>query len=96
MSFDFIPHDNLHPTGMALVTIDDSGNPIFEVANFRDCAYDFIEINEENHNLINADTDCLYFGTLAQRSDLSRKTIQSFFNRGFKYFADLNLPTEFL
>ena len=93
LSFDFIQHDNLHPTGMALVTLDDSGNPKFKIEP--DCAYDFIELNDENNNLISAATDCLYFGTLAQRSNISRKTIQSFFNRGFKYFADLNLRQNF-
>jgi fructokinase len=93
LSFEFIQHDNLHPTGMAIVHLDDSGNPNFKIDT--DSAYDFIEINDENEHLIFADTDCLYFGTLAQRSDLSKKTIQSFFNRGLKYFADLNLRQNF-
>ena len=93
LSFDFIQHDNLHPTGMAIVHLDDSGIPNFKIDV--DSAYDFIEMNDENENLIIADTDCLYFGTLAQRSELSRKTIQSFFNRGLKYFADLNLRQNF-
>ena len=93
LSFEFIQHDNLHPTGMAIVHLDDSGIPNFKIDT--DSAYDFIEMNDENKNLIIADTDCLYFGTLAQRSDLSRKTIQSFFNRGLKYFADLNLRQNF-
>jgi fructokinase len=93
LSFEFIQHDNLHPTGMAIVHLDDSGIPNFKIDT--DSAYDFIEMNDENENLIIADTDCLYFGTLAQRSELSRKTIQSFFNRGLKYFADLNLRQNF-
>jgi fructokinase len=93
LSFEFIQHDNLHPTGMAIVHLDDSGNPNFKIDT--DSAYDFIETNDENEHLIFADTDCLYFGTLAQRSDLSKKTIQSFFNRGLKYFADLNLRQNF-
>ncbi len=93
LSFEFIQHDNLHPTGMAIVHLDDSGNPNFKIDT--DSAYDFIEMNDENEHLIFADTDCLYFGTLAQRSDLSKKTIQSFFNRGLKYFADLNLRQNF-
>ena len=93
LSFEYIQHDNLHPTGMAIVHLDDSGIPNFKIDN--DSAYDFIEMNDENENLIIADTDCLYFGTLAQRSELSRKTIQSFFNRGLKYFADLNLRQNY-
>ena len=93
LSFDYIQHDNLHPTGMAIVHLDDSRIPNFKIDT--DSAYDFIEMNDENENLIIADTDCLYFGTLAQRSELSRKTIQSFFNRGLKYFADLNLRQNY-
>jgi fructokinase len=78
---------------MALVTLDDNGTPNFKIEP--ECAYDFIELNDENENLINADTDCLYFGTLAQRSEISRTTIQSLFNRGLKYFVDLNLRQNF-
>lgn len=93
LSFEFIQHDNLHSTGMAIVHLDDSGSPTFKIDT--DSAYDFIELNDDAFHLINADTDCLYFGTLAQRSEISRKTIQSLFNRGLKYFADLNLRQNF-
>jgi len=93
ISSDFVQQDHLHPTGMALIHLDDDGNPDFKIEP--DCAYDFIESNDENKNLINSDTDCLYFGTLAQRSEISRNTIQSFFNRGSKYFADINLRQNF-
>ena len=93
LSFDFIQHDNLHPTGRAIVHLDDSAVPTFKIDT--NSSYDFIESTEENENLINVDTDCLYFGTLAQRSEISRTTIQSFFNRGLKYFADINLRQNF-
>jgi fructokinase len=93
LSFEYIQHDNLHATGKANVTIDKEGNPGFKIDS--ESAYDFIELSEENEKLINTDTDCLYFGTLAQRSEISRKTIQSLFNRGLKYFADINLRQNF-
>jgi fructokinase len=93
ISPEFIQQDHLHPTGMALVSLDDDGVPHFKIEP--DCAYDFIELNDGSDNLINTETDCLYFGTLAQRSDLSRKTIQSLFNRGLKYFSDINLRQNF-
>lgn len=93
LSFEFLQHDNLHSTGKANVTINEDGNPNFKIDD--ECAFDFIELNEENENLINAETDCLYFGTLAQRSDISRETIQSLFNRGLKYFADVNFRQNF-
>jgi fructokinase len=93
LSFEFIQHDNLHSTGKANVTIDENGNPNFKID--AESAFDFIEINDENENLINAETDCLYFGTLAQRSPISKETIRSLFNRGLKYFADINLRQNF-
>lgn len=93
ISTDFIQQDNLHSTGKANVTLDESGVPEFKIDS--DSAFDFIALNEENENLVNSDTDCLYFGTLAQRSEVSKSTIQSLFNRGIKYFADLNLRQNF-
>lgn len=90
---DFVQRDNLHPTGMAAVNLDENGVPDFKI--YTETAYDFIEANNENESLINIDTDCLYFGTLAQRSEISKNTIQSFFNRGIKYFADVNLRQGF-
>lgn len=93
ISSEYIQYDNLHPTGLAIVSVDVNGNPHFKIEP--DCAYDFIEANDENFSLINSETVCLYFGTLAQRSVTTRETIQSFFGQGLKYFADLNLRQDF-
>jgi len=93
ISSEFIQQDNQHSTGMALVYLDDKGIPEFKIDT--NSAFDFIELNENNEQLINFDTDCLYFGTLAQRTEVSKKTINSFFNRGIKYFADINLRQNF-
>ena len=41
LSFDFIQHDNLHSTGMAIVHLDDSGSPTFKIDV--ESAYDFIK-----------------------------------------------------
>ena len=93
ISSEFIQHDNLHPTGMAIVHLDEAKIPNFKIDT--NSAFDFIELTDENEGIITAETDCLYFGTLAQRSEVSRNTIQSFFNRGIKYFADINLRQNF-
>jgi len=93
ISLDYIQQDNLRSTGKANVQLNQDGEPKFNIDS--DSAFDYIELNEENENLINSETDCLYFGTLAQRSKISRNTIQSLFNRGVKYFADLNLRENF-
>jgi len=93
ISLDYIQQDNLHSTGKANVTINEEGEPEFNIDS--DSAFDYIELIDETENLISSETDCLYFGTLAQRSEVSRNTIQSLFNRGVKYFADLNLRENF-
>jgi fructokinase len=93
ISANYIQHDNIHPTGMAKVILDKNSEPDFKIDT--DAAFDYIETSEDIESLINTETDCLYFGTLAQRSEISRNTIQSFFNRGLKYFADLNLRQNF-
>lgn len=93
LSTEFIQQDHSHPTGMALVSLDSKGVPTFKIEP--DCAYDFIETNDEIENLINTETDCLYFGTLAQRSAVTRNTIQTFLKNGLKYFADINLRQDF-
>lgn len=91
---NFIQKDSLHPTGVANVTLDYEGNPLFEIDSDR--AFDYIELSEEVQDLVSTDTDCIYFGTLAQRSEVSRDTIQSMFGKsGIKYFLDLNLRDSF-
>jgi fructokinase len=40
-------------------------------------------------------TSCFYFGSLAQRTDKSRTTIQSFFGRNIKYFLDINIRQNY-
>ncbi len=93
ISLDYIQLDNIHSTGKANVTINEEGEPEFNIDS--DSAFDYIELCDENENLISSETDCLYFGTLAQRSEVSRNTIQSLFNRGVKCFVDLNLRNNF-
>ncbi len=91
---NYIQEDSVYPTGVANVILDESGNPKFEIDTDR--AFDYIEKTTELDELFSTEADCLYFGTLAQRSEKSRETIQSFFNKsGVKYFFDLNLRNSF-
>ena len=93
ISVEFIQEDHLHPTGVASVSLNEKSEPTFTIDEER--AYDFIERTELLEKLINEETDCLYFGTLAQRSEVSRKTIQSLFGKNIKYFCDLNIRQKF-
>jgi fructokinase len=89
----FIQKDALHPTGTATVKIDGNNQPSFIIDNER--AYDYIELTNELERLVDKQTECFYFGTLAQRNDESRKTIQLLFNKRVKYFHDLNIRDNF-
>jgi fructokinase len=88
----YLQTDNQHPTGRAVANLDELKIPHWVIE--KNCAYDFIEPSNDIEQIIRK-TDCLYFGTLAQRNSVSRKTIQSLFNRGIKYFCDLNIRQEF-
>ena len=52
-------------------------------------------MNDEIYRLINEDTDCLYFGSLAQRSETSKSTIHNLLGEKTKYFCDLNIRQNF-
>ncbi len=62
------------------------------------CAYDNIQINDEQLKDIERENfDVLYFGTLAQRSEISRKTIEKLLERKCfkKIFFDMNLRQSY-
>ncbi len=93
ISTKFIQLDHIHPTGVTTVTLDENKIPSFNIDEER--AYDYIETNDEIYQLTNGETDCLYFGTLAQRSEISKSTIQNLFYKKTKYFCDLNIRQKF-
>lgn len=89
----FIQLDEKHSTGIVNVKVDKNGNPTFDI--IPNCAYDFIDLNPKISNLIESDTSLLYFGTLAQRNTVSRKTIQAILGKNIKYFCDINLRANY-
>ncbi|MBT8381095.1 MAG: hypothetical protein KJO59_01910 [Ignavibacteria bacterium] len=89
----YIQIDRMYPTGVTNVTLDKNKVPSFNIDKER--AYDYIEMNEEINNLIIEKTDCLYFGSLAQRNKITRSAINNLFDRGIKYFCDLNIRQNF-
>jgi fructokinase len=85
--------DDEHQTGTAVVSLNEKGEPTFDIEENR--AYDFININEENRIRIAQISECFYFGSLAQRNEVSRKSLHSFFNKNIKYFFDVNIRQNF-
>jgi len=71
---DPIQRDSEHATGRVNVTVDQDGQPTFEIV--ADVAYDFIAETPEARDLVSR-ADAVCFGSLAQRTPTSRMTIRS-------------------
>lgn len=71
----YIQIDETHPTGTVDVRLDSSGQPTYII--HKDVAWDFIRFSEDLRDLAST-SDAVCFGTLAQRSSVTRETIQRF------------------
>jgi len=76
-----IQTDAIHPTGTVEVSIDNDGQPKFEIK--KSVAWDFLEWTS-GWSALAKRCDAVCFGSLAQRSAQSRETIQSFLQEAFK------------
>ncbi len=86
--------DKKHATGTVKVALDENKIPCFVISP--ESSYDYIELNEKTKNVIEQETDLLYFGTLTTRNSVSRKTVLSLLqNKNLKFFCDLNLRHNF-
>lgn len=71
----FLQSDDSRPTGTVRVQVDAAGQPKFQIT--QPAAWDHLEWTEEWRKLAGS-TDAVCFGSLAQRSHKSRKTILDF------------------
>ena len=63
------------PTGQSVVSLDERGTPDFYITE--DVAYDNIRLTDDDLSFINESSfDALYFGTLIQRSAVSRESLK--------------------
>jgi fructokinase len=67
--------DKAHPTGTVTVRLDENGQPDFII--HEDVAWDFIPLDAGLLELA-ARTDAVCFGSLCQRSEVSRHTVRRF------------------
>jgi len=92
---DFIQQDADHPTGTVKVEVDRAGQPRFEIS--QSVAWDFLDWTPQWQKLAQQ-ADAVCFGSLAQRSEQSRNTIQKFLlasrSSAVRVF-DVNLRQEF-
>ena len=75
LSRDFVAVDPEHPTGTVSVALDAAGKPNYVI--HEGVAWDFIAPRPELEGLARR-TDAVCFGSLAQRSPISRTTIRDF------------------
>jgi len=85
-----IQWDETHPTGTVRITFDEANNPDFVITP--DVAYDYIEVTPELLEIAAA-ADCIYFGTLAQRTAQSREACRKILDAagGSVKLLDINL-----
>ena len=91
----YLQEDSVHSTGTVEVSVDEKGIPDYTIKE--NVAWDFIEWNHELAGLArNADAVC--YGSLAQRSEVSRTTIRKFLqsvSRNALCVFDINLRQAF-
>jgi len=91
----YLQVDNERPTGTVNVTVDEQGQPKFEIRE--KVAWDFFEWTPQWQELA-AEADAVCFGSLAQRSAQSRATILAFLEAvrpGTLRIFDVNLRQAF-
>jgi len=95
LKYDYIALDNVHPTGTVTVKLDNNGIPDFTIHT--DVAWDYIPWNDSLPDLAKR-SDAICFGSLAQRMEISRKTILNFILHSKKEclkIFDVNLRQSF-
>jgi fructokinase len=91
----YVQRDAIHPTGVVTVHLNPEGQPTYEIAE--NVAWDFLKWTHEWHRLA-AQADLICFGSLAQRSAVSRATIRAFLAASRPdaiRILDVNLRQEF-
>jgi len=92
---DFVLIDTTHPTGTVQVLLDEKGSPTFTIQE--EVAWDYLRTTPELLNLARR-IDAVCFGSLAQRSSVSRDTIRAFLEEtcaeALRIF-DINLRQSF-
>ncbi len=94
MDTTYVQTDPDHATGMVYVSVDDAGQPDYEIV--RDSAWDKLAYDPDTEQLA-ARCDAVCFGTLAQRDAQARSSIKHFLHdarRAIRLF-DVNLRQNY-
>ena len=91
----YVTVDTHYPTGTVSVLLDKNGKPDFTIN--KNVAWDFLSWND-NMKLVAASCDAIAFGSLAQRSPVTRETIRRFLKsvpKSCLRVFDINLRQSF-
>ena len=96
MTTDYLQEDEDSPTGTVIVHVDKGGNAEYEIV--QNVAWDCLQMTPELEKLAHQ-TDAMSFGTLAQRTETARGTIDAFVeiarDRQALVLLDVNLRETF-
>jgi fructokinase len=96
MTGEYLQVDDSHPTGTVKVELDRSGHAEYEIVE--GVAWDYLEMTPEIKDLARR-TDAIAVGTLAQRTEKARETIDDFVEIARDHHAlvllDVNLREKF-
>jgi fructokinase len=93
ISTEFISIEQTKPTGKVIVELNEDKVPEYNIKT--DVAYDFIELSESKRKKILSESKLIYFGSLCQRYEVSRKSIQSIFSQNSILFCDINIRQNY-
>lgn len=80
-------------TGEVLIELDKNKIPKFTIHKNR--AYDYINLSQPEEDEIIAESELIYFGTLSQRNEVSRKTIHNLVSSSSQSMFDINIRQKF-
>lgn len=92
LSSEYIIRDRKHITGKVNITLSQGGKPEYDIVE--PVAWDFITVEDEFVSNITQD-DYLVFGSLAQRNNVSRKSIHKLLESQAKKIFDVNMRKPF-
>ncbi len=94
VSDEYLQPDIDHPTGTVEVSLDAEGQPSYVIPP--QCAWDFLQFSSEFEALASR-CQAVCFGTLAQRRDGARETIEAFLTKAENAIRlfDVNLRQDF-
>ncbi|MCB9317474.1 MAG: carbohydrate kinase [Lewinellaceae bacterium] len=92
VSTDMIQTDETFPTGIVKVTLENNSSPSYEIVS--PVAWDFIEIQESIKKAV-SEADALVFGSLAARTERTKKTLFEYLEAASRRVFDVNLRAPF-